>query len=228
MLRAFALLAVLALAPAALACNGDDGGDATATPRAPATVARTAGGSPTAGVTADATSALTPQPGVSAVITPTEDPAIELIDPVVNAVEAGDIPALEALLKLQPMECVATAQGAGGPPLCRAGEAAGTTVEVLPQSQCEGFFARRDELRFSENGVAGAKFYAVYRAVPALFPPGDYVVLFNRETQPGVLSALEFMVDTQGRVVGVYYGCGLDAAGQAQQQRLTDAIVPPR
>jgi len=161
--------------------------------------------------------------------TPTSAPrstGIPALDAIIAAAERGDTAALQAAIQYTPTACVTTQQGIGAPPLCRAGEAEGTMVEVIPLAQCEGFFTRADELRL--DALAGAaSLYGVYRASAAeQFPPGKYWAIFGRSdaNNPSPASAI---VMNDDHIVGIHFGCAMKPAQMVEFERLTDVVVAP-
>ena len=70
---------------------------------------------------------------------------IEPVDRVLTAVFTNNPADLTALLSFETAPCT-TAEGLGGPPKCKEGEAENTQVEVLPSIGSEGSFTRRNEL----------------------------------------------------------------------------------
>jgi hypothetical protein len=109
------------------------------------------------------------------------------IDPVLAAVESGDAQELRSLVKYTNARCT-NADGLGGPPKCREGEAEGTMSEVLPFISSEGSFLRKEEIG-NWRGINPAALYAIYRVSPnalqeEYYPQGDYIAFFiARENQ---------------------------------------------
>jgi hypothetical protein len=148
------------------------------------------------------------------------------LDAIIAAAVRGDTAALQAAIQYTPTACITTPQGIGAPPFCRAGEAEGTKVDVIPLAQCEGFFARSDELRM--DALAGAAtLYAVYRASAAdQFPPGKYWAIFARSNASSRPPAFAIVMNDD-RIVGIHFGCDMKAAQMAEFERLTDVVVAP-
>jgi len=113
------------------------------------------------------------------------------VDAVLAAVESGDPQALRDLVHFTTVACT-TAEGLGGPPKCREGEAGGTLVTVLPFLGPEGSFLDESELS-SFPGVNVIGLYAVYSVTDSAYseeasPAGEYAVAFNaEENQPNVV-----------------------------------------
>ena len=94
------------------------------------------------------------------------------IDVVLEAVASRDPQKLINLFGYISAACK-TVTALGGPPPCRAGEAEGTIVEVLPSLGPEGSFLRKDETKnFPGLNVLGV--YAVYQVSDKAYFEGDY------------------------------------------------------
>lgn len=105
------------------------------------------------------------------------------VDDVIAAVASGDRQRLISLIKYTSAPCT-NAEGLGGPPKCRAGEAEGTVSEVLPFLSSEGHHLRKDEIEQWQD-VDATGLYAIYRvaeqtAVEEYFPAGEYAVILKR------------------------------------------------
>lgn len=129
---------------------------------------------------------------------------IEEVDKVVDVVASGDIQMLRSLIQFTSTKCT-TAEGLGGPPKCRAGEAAGTPVEVLPIFGSEGYFIHREDID-DWSGVNANGLYAVYEVSPDFvsepdYPSGRYAVMFVDQQNEAVVS---LRVD-HGKIVRVDY-----------------------
>lgn len=107
---------------------------------------------------------------------------IEDVDNVLAAVASGNSEALHALIRYTVAPCT-KADGLGGPPKCREGEAEGTLLEVLPFIGSEGGHMRKDEIS-TWQGVGAERVYAVYRVSETalnekFYPAGEYLVIFT-------------------------------------------------
>ena len=107
---------------------------------------------------------------------------IEEVDNVINAVANGEPQLLRSLVMFTPAKCTML-DGLGGPPKCRAGEAEGTPVEVLPFLSSEGSFLRRDEIE-NWQGIEASGLYAVYRVSADVrseeyYPTGEIAIIFS-------------------------------------------------
>jgi len=102
------------------------------------------------------------------------------IDQVLDVVASGDAEGLRALVQFTSAECTLQ-EGLGGPPKCRAGEAEGTPVDVLPFLGPEGSFLRKDEIG-NWPGIEVSGLYAIYEVAAKIdsdenYPAGEYAVL---------------------------------------------------
>ncbi len=90
---------------------------------------------------------IVPPPSASdAAIDPGRRSGVAAVDAVLDALAAKDCAALVAAIDFSEVGCVVAPSGIGSPPLCRADEAPGAPVAVLPSAQCEGGYVRRDEM----------------------------------------------------------------------------------
>jgi len=106
------------------------------------------------------------------------------VDNVLAAVESGDPQALRDLIHFTTIGCT-NAEGLGGPPKCREGEAEGTLVNVLPFLGPEGSFFHESEIS-SFRPMDALGIYAVYSVSDSAFseeayPAGEYAILFVTE-----------------------------------------------
>jgi len=147
------------------------------------------------------------------------------VDAIIAAVAAGDAPTLQRLVRYAPVACSFKQEGAGGPPLCRAGEADGQQIDVLAMAQCEGFYARPDEFDASRLPLVASRLYAVYRTAGA-WPPGAYAMLFSVDKPVQTNPAWEVIASDDG-IVGVNLGCGQTPQQMVEFQHLTEALVAP-
>lgn len=105
------------------------------------------------------------------------------VDNVLAAVASGDHQRLITLIKYTSAPCT-NAEGMGGPPKCRKGEAEGTVSEVLPFISSEGHHLRKDEIK-QWQGVDATGLYAIYRVAEnaqvddEYFPAGEYAVILK-------------------------------------------------
>jgi hypothetical protein len=111
---------------------------------------------------------------------------------------------LRSLIQFTDTKCT-TADGLGGPPKCREGEAEGTPVEVLPIFGPEGHFFHKEDIE-DWTGIKAVGLYAVYEVSSEAvsepdYPAGRYAVMFLDQENQGVTS---LRVDN-GRIVRVDY-----------------------
>lgn len=154
---------------------------------------------------------------------------IEVIDRSIDAVESGDIAALQAALSFHPFRCDAPGPGSANP--CPAGLAIGSAIDVIAAGACETTFTARDGGELTamlqtflqpESGSDGteAPLYAVTEVAP------------NRILSP--LPVRYLIVYADGRTLilddgGVtHIGLPCESAGPADMFHPADrAILPP-
>lgn len=129
---------------------------------------------------------------------------IEEVDKIVDVVASGDIQMQQSLIQFTNTKCT-TAEGLGGPPKCRAGEAEGRPVEVLPIFGSEGHFYYKEDIE-TWSGVNADGLYAVYEVSPDVvsepdYPSGKYAVMFVDQENQAVVS---LRIDN-GKIVRVDY-----------------------
>ena len=134
----------------------------------------------------------------------TERTGIDEIDNIIDAVASGDIQSVRSLLQFTNTKCT-QAEGMGGPPKCREGEAEGTSVEVLPILGPEGHFIHKENIE-EWMGVPADGLYAVYEVAPDVvsdsdYPPGKYAVMFVDQANQAVIS----LHIEDGKIVRVDY-----------------------
>jgi len=151
---------------------------------------------------------------------------LEDIDNILEVLAGGDAEELRSLVQFTNAECT-QADGLGGPPKCRAGEAEGTPVEVLPFLGSEGGFLRKDEIS-NWQGVDAAGLYAVYKVSPAVifeqyYPAGEYaIMLVGKEDQSPVVLRVD-----AGRIVRVDYPPGAESLKTILQNEAGTVILEP-
>jgi hypothetical protein len=154
----------------------------------------------------------------------------ENIDPVLEAVASGDRQALISLVQLTEAVCT-HADGLGGPPKCRDGEAEGTAMDVLPFLGGEGSYLRSEEIG-DWQGIDVSALYAVYEVSPEnvvqeeYFPSGEYViVLIGGENQSPVALRV-----TDGRIVRVdfLFEPTPEALNPLLEREAARVILPPK
>ncbi len=154
-------------------------------------------------------------PAVSPTVAPGQLPALQPagaatgiadLDAVIKAVLGNSLDAKRKLVRYVTTPCT-TAQGAGGPPKCAAGEANNTPVEVFPFVAAEGEFVRHDAidrvLQFTVEGL-----YGVYRVPDSAFraaywPAGQYAAVFVEKGVKGqqVTEVVQTIVYVEGSAI---------------------------
>jgi hypothetical protein len=171
-----------------------------------------------------------PTPGVAVVLPLNTRTGIESVDRALEAIEADDPEAMLEAVHWSTMPCVVEQpSGIAPPPLCVEGEADGTVVEVLPRTDCEGVFARREGFEFQPiDGKRGL--YAIAR-----FPQGPsadglrraryriYFVNLEAGNLYGWGSA--WALDAEG-IIGIEGGCATRAERLVPDDPAA-FIVPP-
>jgi hypothetical protein len=153
---------------------------------------------------------------------------LEDIDTILEALADDDAEELYSLIQFTDAECT-RADGFGGPPKCRAGEAEGTPVEVLPFLGSEGSFLRRDEIS-NWQGIDAVGLYAIYQVSPAVsfeqyYPAGEYaIMLVGKEDRSPVVLRVE-----AGRIVRVDYlpGATLESLKTTLRSEAGTVILEP-
>jgi len=195
------VLAVLVVAMLVVACDGDD----------------------TTESTADATSIATQEPADTSVGEPTGIPDI---DRALATVFSGDEPAVEALIEYTPTACEAEPAGLGSPPMCLDGESDGELIDVFPQAQCEGFYARPEDMGTAIESltVPGPNLRAVFTFANG-WPPGDYIAIYdgvgNDRPADWVFAVI---LSSDGTIVGVHWGCAQTYEAFVEFQDLEDPL----
>ena len=168
-----------------------------------------------------------PQPEVADAFHPlTARTGLDDIDNILEVLARGDAEELRSLIQFTNAECT-RADGLGGPPKCRAGEAEGTVVEVLPFLGSEGGFLRKDEIG-NWQGVDAAGLYAIYKVSPAViseqyYPAGEYaIMLVGKEDRSPVVLRVD-----AGRIVRVDYPPGAESLKTILQNEAGTVILEP-
>jgi len=197
-----ALLPLIALLAAAslVACNRGTP-SATPTPSATAT---------TPSATATASASPTPPPTPTPIFPlVTGQPIPPIVAQVIAAVVGKQMPELAALVGYQQVACT-TAQGAGGPPKCKPGDAAGTVYRVFATGTCEGEWTTDGVAAVTGIVPALGQVYAAARiAAPTpdpepYWPKGQSVVMFSG--RGGDAGGYLILSDTQ--IVRAHRLCG--------------------
>ncbi len=160
---------------------------------------------------------------------PARTSGIAAVDEALAALRVGDPAALDSLVDWQEIECVVEPLlGIGGPPLCEEGEAPGSSIEVIPVSQCEGGPVRRAEMLELWDLYAADDWmlYAVAEIGPpttnAIWPEGDIDATLFREG--GGALALSF---SDAGIADVWVGCGPSDPEQLMRPGRTPSFLLP-
>ena len=159
----------------------------------------------------------------------TEIPAV--VRDVVTAAASGDTARLVALAQYREVACT-TAQGAGGPPKCKPGEAAGTVYRVFATGACEGEWNTDASVVLTGLTKQSARLYAavsVRTPTPdpdPSWPKGQHAVLLS--TGQSSPAGVYYILDATG-IVRAHLTCG---AGETPEQTLrnigaTAFLIPP-
>ena len=149
------------------------------------------------------------------------------IDVVLDALFSGEADAVRALIRYTTIPCVVEVPGLGGLPLCLPDEPDGTPVEVFPVAECEGSYARPDNIENTVRWLTAPdkELYAVYRSRGLSWPPGEYIVIFSTESMERVFASGLSLED--GRIVGLDFGCAQSPESLIEVRGLADAVLPP-
>jgi hypothetical protein len=150
------------------------------------------------------------------------------VDAVIDAVLAKDTEALRELVRYSTFDCT-TADGLGGPPKCKPGEAEGTPVQALPIAGVEGHYSRPEQIDSTLEFATEIKgLVAVYRVTvetyEASWPAGQYGIIFFRDhEEPPLLITLRV---EDGRIVRLDYQF-TQSANEEIEQVGGEVILPP-
>lgn len=151
---------------------------------------------------------------------------IEELDIILAAVASGDPQQVRDLFGYTATACM-TVNALGGPPPCRAGEAEGTSVEVLPILGSEGSFLRREEAG-GFPGLQVSGIYAVYEVSSSAYsepnyPAGDYALAFVSDSDiPGVVLQVR-----DGRIIRIDYVFEMTSFKDRLERDASNFILPP-
>jgi len=148
------------------------------------------------------------------------------VDAVLAAVESGDPQALRDLVRYTTVGCT-NAEGLGGPPKCREGEAEGTLVNVLPFLGSEGHFLHESELS-SFPGVNVIGLYAVYVVSDSAYSEeayttGEYAAMFTTEDDQTVI-----VLQIREGIVRIDYLYSPTSWGDVIQRDASELILAPK
>ena len=148
------------------------------------------------------------------------------VDNVLKAMASREPHELRRLVRYTTAPCT-TADGLGGPPKCREGEAEGSLLKVLPFLASEGGHIRSSEIS-DWQGVKADALYAVYRVSEnaldePYYPPGEYLVIFMPDDH-GDYHALRI---AYGGIVRVDTIMGSDSLRTFIERDTSEVILPP-
>ncbi|MEI7925864.1 MAG: hypothetical protein WCI61_06725 [Chloroflexota bacterium] len=165
-------------------------------------------------------------PGATATPTPTKTPALPMatngaaipaaVAQIVASVTARDAAPLLALVEYQQVGCT-TAQGAGGPPKCKPGDAAGTLYKRFPSGACEGEWAEDASSVISQIVPAVGPLYGAAMIAPPtadsepFWPKGDTVVMFRSGRAGG---SGGYFILSKDRIVRAHILCDRGAGSE--------------
>ena len=155
-----------------------------------------------------------------------------IVTQVIAAVATGQADAVTTLLAYQQVGCT-TAQGAGGPPKCKPGDAAGTVYRVFATGTCEGEWVENAQTRIADLVAASGPMYAAVKVkAPSpdpepYWPKGESLIYFRgKGGTPGT-----YFIMSADRIVRAHRICDLHDQPQADAfiQKLggTEYLVPP-
>lgn len=159
-------------------------------------------------------------------------PIPAIVRDVTIAAATANTDALVALAKPQQVACT-TAQGAGGPPKCKPGEAAGTMTSMFPTGRCEGEWAADPKATITALMAQPVQLYAAVEVKgptpdPEPFlPKGKYAVMFT--TNGGNPPGIYFILD-DSNIVRAHALCGAGTGGETNVLRqigTTAFLTPP-
>ncbi len=136
---------------------------------------------------------------------PANSTGVAELDKIIDIVLRRDSNELKSVIRLTQAKCT-FAEGLGGPPKCMGGEKEGTTVEVLPILDSEGYFLRKDDIE-SWGGLEVSSLFAVYEVSEAVYsdenyPAGIYAIVFiDKDKSRGITLQID-----QGSIVRIDYG----------------------
>ncbi len=228
---------LLSLALVAAACSDDDS-DGDPTPTQPVATATTGGSTttPSTPTTAPATpttaqpTATTAQPTPTKPATTGKTIGVPALDSLAKLVVAGDVAGVAALVQYSELACT-TAQGAGGPPKCAPGEAAGTVVKVFPFLGCSGEHMRASQVEGMLTAqLKSPTLHSAFKLKDqgtAEFPRGTTGIVFEIEPTSGK-AGIVIGTNDAGKVISAYRGCGNIAATELfNAQKGTEVLLAP-
>lgn len=156
--------------------------------------------------------------GATTEVAPSGATGVPAVDLVLTHLLAGDLDALQALVKFTGVPCQAEPPtlSAGVEPQCPAGTPVGTPIPSFLMLQCEGSYATsndavRTAFTNALRGVSRDSLYAVVRVDPPQHG-ASYVIAVGSEPSPGTSPGTLWYVDDAGNIVALDFGCGAPLA----------------
>jgi DNA-binding CsgD family transcriptional regulator len=155
---------------------------------------------------------------------------IPIVDEVIAAGRAGDLPAIRDLMLAFAEPCTTGERGVGSPPGCPAGASDGTPVDTLRVIASERVDPGPDLDQLLENVVPKATtLHAVIRSQPnpwgGTIPPARYEVFFFGSGGAPQTWVVYFLNDSG--IVGVYVPDGFGGTDRLANLDSTDWIIAP-
>jgi hypothetical protein len=156
---------------------------------------------------------------------------VSAVDLVLNAFFSGNPDQLAAQLQYRSLGCVTARATMPSPPICAAGQPAGTVVDSFPVTHIEAAYLSKDDAQaLCAQLIAGDwRLYAVYGQQPfagdaANFPRGSYAVILN---SPANNNGLQLQVEN-GYILAVEFSAGPTAQMLANVPPAALLLAPPR
>lgn len=151
------------------------------------------------------------------------------VDVVLAALESGDAQQLRDLLRFSELACT-HADGLGGPPKCRDGQAEGTPVSVFPFLGSEGAYLNLENVD-AWTGIDITRLYAVYKNSENVysdeyFPAGEFAALYlSDDGFPATILQI-----TDGKIVRIdtLFDTTADGLANALHRDALEFILSPR
>ena len=161
---------------------------------------------------------------------------VAIVDTLLDAIQADDTEALAALIDYEQQGCIVEPLGIGSPPFCRPDEPEGTQLDVLLSMQCEGSYARSDEIEpLLKNLIEGdwalyavADLGEVTPRIELLRGTLIAVVVAENNTGPDPFLNARALHFSQDGLTAIRYGCGQSDPNQLiWNGGVPDFLLPP-
>ncbi len=155
------------------------------------------------------------------------------VDAILNAIEAGDAPALMPFLAFRDASCERyesgeprIAPGHGDIP-CTEDEATGELVPTYWSGACEGSWWERGDAELLSDRITGLNLalYAVYEDAGYYPVPAQYVAIFAAHDLEVVRGFGLYL--NEGQITGIEVDCGFPPAKLVENLQLEKAVLPP-